>query len=318
MNEVHDGMLISWKHTNQLEDTMANTIGVIGLGNMGGGMAASLARAGFTVLGIDTVQAARDRASAAGVRVVGEIAALAGEADAILTMLPDSPDVEACMLGPGGVVEHVRSGTLIIEASTIAPATTKAVAAALIAKGCAFIDAPVGRAPSNAADGTLMFMVGAAPEDFARARPYLDAMGTDIHHCGPVGTGIAMKLVLNLLGQSTCQLSAEVMALGLKMGLSMETLHPILTGGIGRNGFVADYWPTKVLRGDTEPGFAIRLSAKDLRLAAAMAEEAGAPIPTGAAAAAAVNRAAETHGELDVSGMLTVACENAGVKSTFG
>ena len=297
---------------------MSNTIGVIGLGNMGGGMASSLARAGFTVLGVDTVEAARERAAAAGVQVVGDIAVLAGQVDAILTMLPDSPDVEACLLGPGGVAEHVRPGTLIIEASTIAPAVTKQAAAALIEKGCAFIDAPVGRAPANAADGTLMFMVGAAPGDFTRAKPYLDAMGTDIHHCGDVGTGIAMKLVLNLLGQSTCQLSAEVMALGLKMGLSMETLHPILTGGIGRNGFVADYWPAKVLRGDTEPGFAIRLSAKDLRLATAMAVDAGAPIPTGAAAAGAVNRAAETHGHLDVSGMLTVACENAGVKSTFG
>jgi 4-hydroxybutyrate dehydrogenase / sulfolactaldehyde 3-reductase len=297
---------------------MSNTIGVIGLGNMGGGMAASLARAGFTVLGVDTVPAARDRAAAAGVRVVDDIASLASGVGSILTMLPDSPDVEACLLGPGGVAEYVRPGTLIIEASTIAPATTRQAAAVLAAKGCTFIDAPVGRAPSNAADGTLMFMVGAAPDDLARAMPYLEAMGSDIHHCGDVGTGIAMKLVLNLLGQSTCQLSAEVMALGLKMGLAMETLHPILTGGIGRNGFVADYWPTKVLRGDTEPGFAIRLSAKDLRLAAAMAEEAGAPIPTGSAAAAAVNQAAETHGHLDVSGMLTVACENAGVKSTFG
>jgi 4-hydroxybutyrate dehydrogenase / sulfolactaldehyde 3-reductase len=297
---------------------MSTTIGVIGLGNMGGGMAASLARAGFTVLGIDTAEAARDRAAAAGIQVVDDIASLTSQADAILTMLPDSPDVEACLLGPDGVAEHVRPGTLIIEASTIAPATTKQAASVLIAKGCTFIDAPVGRAPANAADGTLMFMVGAAPDDFARAKPYLDAMGSDIHHCGEVGTGIAMKLVLNLLGQSTCQLSAEVMALGMKMGLSLETLHPILTGGIGRNGFVADYWPTKVLRGDTTPGFAIRLSAKDLRLAAAMAEEAGAPIPTGAAAAAAVNEAAETHGHLDVSGMLTVACENAGVKSTFG
>lgn len=296
---------------------MSTTIGVIGLGNMGGGMAASLARAGFKVLGIDSAKAARERASAAGIQVVDDIASLTGQADAILTMLPDSPDVEACLLGPGGVAEHVQPGTLIIEASTIAPATTKQAAAVLIAKGCAFIDAPVGRAPSNAADGTLMFMVGAAPDDFTRAKPYLDAMGTDIHHCGDVGTGIAMKLVLNLLGQSTCQLSAEVMALGMKMGLSLETLHLILTGGIGRNGFVADYWPTKVLRGDTTPGFAIRLSAKDLRLAAAMADEAGAPIPTGAAAVAAVNEAAETHGHLDVSGMLTVACENAGVKSTF-
>jgi 4-hydroxybutyrate dehydrogenase / sulfolactaldehyde 3-reductase len=302
----------------QPEIIMSNTIGVIGLGNMGGGMAASLARAGFTVLGVDTVSAARDRASAAGIQVVDDIASLAGRVDAILTMLPDSPDVEACLLGSGGVLDHVQPGTLIIEASTIAPATTKKAAAALVEKGCTFIDAPVGRAPANAADGTLMFMVGAAAADFDRAKPYLDAMGTDIHHCGGVGTGIAMKLVLNLLGQSTCQLSAEVMALGMKMGLSLETLHPILTGGIGRNGFVADYWPAKVLRGDTEPGFAIRLSAKDLRLASAMAQEAGAPIPTAAAAAAAVNEAAQTHGHLDVSGMLTVACENAGVKSTFG
>lgn len=102
------------------------------------------------------------------------------------------------------------------------------------------------------------------------------------------------------------------------MGSLLETLHPILSGGIGRNGFIADYWPTKVLRGDTEPGFAIRLSAKDPRLAAAMAEEAGAPILTGAVAASAVNKTAEAHGHLDVSGMLTVDCENAEVKATFG
>lgn len=142
-------------------------------------------------------------------------------------------------------------------------------------------------------------------------------MGSDIHHCGEVETGIAMELVLNLLGQSTCQLGAEVMVLG-GMGSLLETLHPILSGGIGRNGFIADYWPTKVLRGDTEPGFAIRLSAKDPRLAAAMAEEAGAPILTGAVAASAVNKTAEAHGHLDVSGMLTIACENAEVKATFG
>ena len=102
------------------------------------------------------------------------------------------------------------------------------------------------------------------------------------------------------------------------MGLLLETLHPILTGGIGRNVFIADYWLTKVLRGDTEPGFAICFSAKDLRLAAAMAEEADAPILTEAAAASAMNRTAEAHGHLDVSGMLTVAGENAEVKSTFG
>ncbi len=161
---------------------MAKTIGVIGLGNMGGGMAASLARAGFAVTGLDTASAARERAGAAGVRIASDIRDLLDGADAVLTMLPDSPDVETCMLGAGGVAEHVRPGTLIIEASTIAPATTKAVAAAFTAKGCGFIDAPVGRAPANAANGTLMFMVGASEADFARARPYLDAMGSDIHH----------------------------------------------------------------------------------------------------------------------------------------
>ena len=97
------------------------------------------------------------------------------------------------------------------------------------------------------------------------------------------------------------------------MGLSLETLLPILTGGIGRNGFIADYWPTKVLRGDTEPGFAIRLSAKDLRLATTMAEESGVQVKTAAAAAAAVHEAAQTHGHLDVSGLLTAACEKDGV-----
>jgi len=297
-----------------MEANMPNKIGVIGLGNMGSGMAASLVRGGFTVLGIDTVQAAKDRAMSVGVEIVNSIADLTRSVDVVLTMLPDTPDVDLCLMGTGGVLEHARSGMLIIESSTIAPAITRRAAAAFNLKECAFIDAPVGRSPANAAGGTLMFMVGAAPNDFVQARPYLEAMGTDIHHCGEVGTGIAMKLVLNLLGQSTCQLSAEAMALGMKMGLSLETLLPILTGGIGRNGFIADYWPTKVLRGDTEPGFAIRLSAKDLRLATTMAEESGVPVKTAVAAAAAVNQAAKTHGNLDVSGLLNVACENAGVK----
>lgn len=124
-----------------------------------------------------------------------------------------------------------------------------------------------------------------------------------------------MKLVLNLLGAINLLAQRQGDGVRLKMGMLLETLHPILTGGIGRNGFIVDYWLTKVLRGDTEPGFAICSSAKDLRLAAAMAD---APILTGAAAASAMNRTAEAHGHLDVSGMLTVACENAEVKSTFG
>ena len=132
---------------------MSDAIGVFELGNMGGEMAASLARVGFTVLGFDTVQATRDRAEAAGVGVVGDIAPLVGQVDAILSMPPDWLDVEACLLGGGGVLEHVGPGTVIMAACTIATATTRWARAAFVAKGWAFIDAP---------NGTLMFMVGAS------------------------------------------------------------------------------------------------------------------------------------------------------------
>lgn len=289
------------------------SVGVIGLGNMGGGMAASLARAGFAVTGHDVSAAAMERAQANGVAPATGVAAAVENADAILTMLPDSPDVERCLLGDGGVREHARRGALVVDSSTIAPAVTDRAAQALGEAGIAFVDAPVGRSPAQAATGTLLFMVGAANADLERARPLLDAMGDTVFHCGGVGTGIRTKLVLNLLGQVTNQLSAETVALGLKLGLDRDALLGVLCGGLGANGFIRDYWPTKVLAGDTAPGFAIGLSAKDMRLAAAMAEAAGVAIPTGAAGAAAINRAAERHGDLDVSGLLAVACEAAGV-----
>jgi 4-hydroxybutyrate dehydrogenase/sulfolactaldehyde 3-reductase len=294
------------------------TIGVIGLGNMGSGMAASLARAGFEVCGFDTAAASAEKTRAAGVTPVTSIAEVAERAEAILTMLPDTPDVEAVLLGADGVHRYARPGTLIIDSSTIAPALTDRAATEFTAAGFGFIDAPVGRSPAEAAAGKLLFMVGATPENLIRAQPLLDAMGDTILHCGAAGTGIRMKLVLNLLSQSTCQLSAEVTALGLKLGLELDTLLGVLGGGLGSNGFITRYWPVKVLAGDTTPGFAIRLSAKDLRLASEMAAQAEAPIPTGSAAAAAVNRASIEHGDLDVSGLLAVACANAGVTQDFG
>ena len=295
-----------------------NRIGVIGLGNMGGGMAASLARAGYEVLGFDTAAAAAEKARSTGVTPLATIAELAQRADAILTMLPDTPDVKVALLGAEGVRRYARPGTLIIDSSTIAPAFTDRAASELGAASVDFIDAPVGRSPAEAAAGKLLFMVGAETAQLERARPLLDVMGDTVLHCGAVGSGIRMKLVLNLLSQSTCQLSAEVVALGLKLGLELDTLLGALGGGLGSNGFITRYWPTKVLAGDTEPGFAIRLSAKDLRLASEMAAQTGAPIPTGSAAATAVTQASIEYGDLDVSGLLEVACAGAGIAQRFG
>lgn len=295
-----------------------NRIGVIGLGNMGGGMAASLARAGFEVLGFDKAVITAEKARSTGITPLATLAEVAQRADAILTMLPDTPDVEAALLGAEGVRRYARPGTLVIDSSTIAPACTDRAVSDLAAASLDFIDAPVGRSPAEAATGKLLFMVGAEPTQLERARPLLDAMGDTVLHCGAAGSGIRMKLVLNLLSQSTCQLSAEVVALGLKLGLNLDTLLGALGGGLGSNGFITRYWPTKVLAGDTEPGFSIHLSAKDLRLASEMAVQAGVPIPTGSTAAAAVNRASIENGELDVSGLLEVACADAGIAQRFG
>ncbi|MCP5153363.1 MAG: NAD(P)-dependent oxidoreductase [Ectothiorhodospiraceae bacterium] len=292
------------------------TVGVIGLGNMGGAMARCLARKGFRVLGTDVVPQALARSAAAGVETGADIPTIAATADVLLSVLPDSPEVEACLLGAGGAIAAARAGTVLVECSTVAPATTDRAAAAAAARGLGFLDAAMGRSPIQAETGNLLFMVGGSDADLARARPVLEATGDTIQHCGPVGTGIRTKLVMNLLSQSTCQLSAEVVALGLKMGLDREALLAVLGSGLGANGFITQYWPAKVLAGDTSPGFAIRLSAKDLRHAVSMAAQAGVDIPTGAAAAAAVNAAARTHGDLDVSGMLTVACEHAGVPAS--
>lgn len=288
------------------------TVGVIGLGNMGGGMARSLVRAGFRVLGFDLAQKSLERAQAGGVELAPGLITLAEAADAVITILPDSPDVEECFQGPAGILQHLRSGALCIECSTIEPAVTDRLARAVAGQGATLIDAALGRSPAQAESGELLFMVGADAATLEQARPLLNAMGDEIHHCGPTGAGIRMKLVINLLSQSTCQLSAEVMALGLKMGLEREHLLGVMGGGLGANGFITRYWPTKVLAGDTSPGFAIRLSAKDMRHAVAMAGEAGVNIPVGQAAATAINSAAKTHGNLDVSGLLVVACEEAG------
>ena len=289
-------------------------IGFLGLGNMGGPMARNLAKAGYAVTGYDIAEAALERAVAGGIRAGGSVAEALDGADAVLSMLSDTPDVEACLLADDDPLAGLATGALVIEMSTISPAVTDRLAAAARNNGLDFLDAPVGRGPAQSESGEVLFMVGGVAATLKRARPLLDAMGTTIHHCGAIGTGIRTKLVNNYLSQSTCQISAEAVALGLKMGLDLKTLLPIMTGSMATNQFLASYWPTKVLVGNIEPGFAIRLSAKDLGLAIAMAEEAGAAVATGMAAAGRVRAAAEELGDKDVSALLIAACAANGTE----
>src|SRR6185503_12620683 len=155
-------------------------------------------------------------------------------------------------------------GQLVMDMSTVDPLATDRFAQLLETRGMRLVDAPVGRLAAHADRGESLFMVGASDEDFARVKPLLEAMGTTIHHCGPVGSGIRTKLVNNFLAIVSCQTNAEALALAQRFGLDLQKTLDVLYGTTATNGQLKIAWPAKVLKGDTEPGFTIDLAHKDL------------------------------------------------------
>ena len=288
-------------------------IGFIGLGRMGRPMASNLCRKGFRLVVFDIDRApmrALEQVGARGAHTIAEVAA----GDAVLTMLPDSAIVTEVVAGSDGVLAHARPGTLVVEMSTIDPRVTDELAAAARAKTCGFVDAPVGRLASHAERGESLFMVGATEEHFAQVKPLLEAMGTTIHHCGAVGTGIRTKLVNNYLAIISCQLNAEALALSQRFGLSLEKSLEVIAGTTATNGQLKTNWPSKVLRGDTEPGFTIDLAHKDLTLIVEAANAARVPVPIAATAREAFSTArGRGHGGKDFSAMVDVLCDIAGI-----
>jgi 4-hydroxybutyrate dehydrogenase/sulfolactaldehyde 3-reductase len=235
-------------------------------------------------------------------------------ADVIFTMLPDSASVLEVVGGRGGLIEHGRAGQTIVDMSTIDPRVTDRLAAEAAASGLAFADAPVGRLASHAARGESLFMVGAAPDTFARIKPMLDAMGTTVHHCGGVGTGMRTKLVNNYLAIISCQLNAEAIALSQRFGLSLEKTLDVVHGTTATNGQLKIAWPTKVLRGDLEPGFTVDLAHKDLTLIVEAANDARVPVLVAAAAREAFSTArSEGYGAQDFSVVVDALCARAGI-----
>lgn len=291
-------------------------VGFIGLGNMGRPMASNLARKGFALTVLDTVPARMEALAALGARTAASLAALVEASDVTITMLPDTPDVERVVLGPGGVLERGRPGMLHLDTSTIAPATSRAMAERLAARGIRFVDAGVGRSPAHAERGECLFMVGAEAADLARIRPLLEAMGDRIIHAGPPGTGIALKIVNNYIAMCLCQVNAEAFTLAARLGLPARTLFEVVTNSLSSNDHLKLYWPTKALRGDTEPGFALDLAFKDLSIGVAAAAAVGAPAHVGAAAREAMDRARRIHGlgARDVTAVLTAAAAEAGIE----
>jgi 4-hydroxybutyrate dehydrogenase/sulfolactaldehyde 3-reductase len=290
-------------------------IGFVGLGRMGRPMAANVAGKGFPLAVYDINPAAVRALKEVGAQPANGVPGLVEGSDVIVTMLPSGIEVEAVAAGPDGIFAHARPGQLVMDMSTIEPRITDRLAAEAARRGLAFVDAPVGRLASHADRGESLFMVGGTDADFARVLPLLQAMGTTIHHCGPVGSGMRTKLVNNLLAVASCQLNAEALALSQRFGLDLAKTLDVMSGTTAINGQLKLNWPGKVLAGDTTPGFTIDLAHKDLSLiiAAAQAETMALPMVSAAREAFTMARAAG-HGGNDFSAIVDWFCAVSGAE----
>ena len=268
------------------------TIGFLGLGNMGGPMAANLAKAGHRVVGFDLAPAALAAARSAGLATAPSPAAAVAEAEAVITMLPAGEHVRAAYLGEAGLVAAVRPGTLLIDSSTIDVASAREVHAAAAARDLAMLDAPVSGGVAGAEAGTLTFMCGGPETAFARAKPLLDVMGRNIVHAGGAGNGQAAKVCNNMILGISMIGVAEAFILAEALGLEAQKLFDISSVSSGSCWAMLNHLPvpgiveTSAANRDYQPGFAAAMMLKDLKLSQAAAEQAHVTTPLGAEATA--------------------------------
>ena len=291
------------------------TIGFIGLGRMGRPMAGNMQQKGYSLLAYDIVDEPVKALVALGASAAANIAELAAQCHTIITVLPSHGEVESVILGEGGILANASPGTLVMDMSTVDPASTDRVAAALADAGMRFVDAPIGRLASHADRGESLFMVGASDGDFEQVRPLLETMGTEIHHCGGPGSGIRTKLVNNYLAITSCQMNAEALALTQRFGLDLDKTLSVIHGTTATNGQLKINYASKVLNGDIEPGFQIDLAHKDLSLVMGAANAGQVPMAIGAAARESLSMArARGWGGKDFSALLDALCETAGLE----
>src|SRR5581483_4960761 len=267
-------------------------IAFLGLGNMGGPMAANLLKAGHQVIGFDLVPAALEQfAKAGGTSARGAADAVRG-AEAVITMLPAGRHVREAYLGPEGVLATAAKGALLIDSSTIDVESARAVASAAAERGFEMVDAPVSGGVGGAAAGTLTFMVGGSAAGFARARPILEHMGKTIVHAGPSGNGQAAKICNNMILGISMIGVCEGFQLAEKLGLDQQKLFEISTKSSGQCWAMSNYCPAPgpvpaaPSNRDYAPGFTADMMLKDLKLAQQAAQGVAAATPMGAAAAA--------------------------------
>ncbi|MFL6272297.1 MAG: 2-hydroxy-3-oxopropionate reductase [Actinomycetes bacterium] len=280
------------------------TVGFIGLGIMGGPMAANLVKAGFDVIGYNRTPEPTRRLVEQGGRGADSLAEAVRDADVVVTMLPDSSDVEAVALGEDGIYAHAKPGTLHLDMSSIRPDVAKQVAEAGKERGIRVLDAPVSGGEQGAIDATLSIMAGGDPTDFADARPVLEAVGRTVVHVGPVGAGQTVKAANQLIVAGTIELVAEAIVFLEAYGVDMEAAIKVLAGGLAGNAILERTAPGMLAR-DFTPGFRIELHHKDMGIVTSAAREAGVVVPLGAVVAQLIaSLKAQGDGGLDHSALL--------------
>jgi len=267
-------------------------VGFIGLGNMGGPMAANLAKAGHEVAGFDMVAAAIEKAVAAGIAPRPSAVDAARDAEVVVTMLPAGQHVRQVYFGDNGLLKSARAGTLFIDSSTIDVATARDVHSAAKTAGFEFLDAPVSGGVGGATAGTLTFMVGGDEAAFGRAKPILEKMGKNIFHAGGAGNGQAAKICNNMLLAISMIGTCEAFVLAEKLGLDHQTLFNISSTASGQCWSLTSYCPVpgpvpaSPANRNYQAGFTASMMLKDLKLAQSAAQAAGAATPLGAQATA--------------------------------
>ena len=290
------------------------TIGFIGLGIMGLPMARNLMAAGHQLTVLDVVQAPLEALVAEGARAGSSPAQVAADTDVLITMLPDSPQVEQVYLGEGGAYQALRAGWLTIDMSSIAPGTARTLAQRAAAAGADAVDAPVSGGDKGAIAGTLSIMVGGTEAAFERARPILEVMGATIVHCGPAGAGQVVKVCNQVVVGVVIEAVSEALVLGAKAGVDPARIADVLQGGLAATK-VLEMRRDNFLSGTFEPGFRIRLHLKDLKNAIELARDAGVALPAAATVEQLMRSAdANGRGDFDHSGLVTVLEELAGAR----
>ena len=293
-------------------------IGFIGLGIMGKPMADHLIDAGYELVVHNRNRDAVDELVGNGAAEAYSGKEVAEQSDIVITMLPDSPDVESVALGEGGIIEGAHEGLIFVDMSTIAPSVTTQVGEVLAEKGVQSLDAPVSGGDIGAQNATLSIMVGGDEDTFNMVKPLFDIMGQSAILCGPLGAGQTVKACNQILVAVTIAGVSEALTMGTKAGVDPIKIVQVLSGGLARCG-VLENRGERMVNGDFDPGFRIRLHYKDLNIIQKTSNDFGVPLPVTSEVFELFKTAmVKGRGELDHSGLLTIIEDMSNIQARTG